>query len=86
MRIARTSAERLIRLINDILDLERIAAGRMELSLRDLDPQILGRSALDSVAAMAAAAGVELRADVKNRELVRGDAAGMDAHQTVWGL
>ena len=73
VRIARTSAERLIRLINDILDLERIAAGRMELSLRDLDPQVLGRSALDSVAAMAAAAGVELRADVKSRELVRGD-------------
>ena len=38
VRIARANADRLIRLINDILDLEKMEAGKLELRRRAIDP------------------------------------------------
>jgi DNA-binding response OmpR family regulator len=48
VRIARTNADRLIRLVNDILDLEKLEAGRVELVLAALDPAELVAGALDA--------------------------------------
>jgi len=54
VRVARTNADRLIRLINDILDLEKMEAGRLDLHPVRLDAGELLRAAADGVAGMAA--------------------------------
>ena len=60
LRIASSNTERLIRLINDILDLERMESGRAPLSLRRCSIFDLAREAVDSMTGMADAAEVRL--------------------------
>jgi PAS domain S-box-containing protein len=60
LRIALTNSERLVRLINDILDLERIQSGREPLTFRTVQLAELVRQAIDGMAPMADAAGVKL--------------------------
>ncbi|MGD0797146.1 MAG: ATP-binding protein [Acidobacteriaceae bacterium] len=60
LRIASSNTERLIRLINDILDLERMESGRAPLNLRRCSIFDLAREAMDSMTGMAAAAEVRL--------------------------
>jgi len=58
--IARSNAERLIRLINDILDLDKITLGRMELSVQRLLARQVVLDAVDAVRGMAGDAGVTI--------------------------
>jgi signal transduction histidine kinase len=58
--IARANTDRLVRLINDILDLEKIAAGKLELKLRPLDPADLVDAALTETQGIAGQARVDL--------------------------
>lgn len=58
LRIAHTNAERLIRLVNDILDLEKIAAGKLELKYRRVSALRLIEGGIASTAEIAAAAGI----------------------------
>ncbi|MEZ4337020.1 MAG: ATP-binding protein [Sandaracinaceae bacterium] len=58
--LAKRNTERLLRLVNDILDLKRMESGRMRLRRRTIDPCESVRSALDGLAVIAADAGVEL--------------------------
>jgi signal transduction histidine kinase/CheY-like chemotaxis protein len=60
LRIASNNTERLIRLINDILDLERMDSGRAPLKLRRCSIYDLAREALDTMTAMADSAGIAL--------------------------
>ncbi len=65
LRIASSNTERLIRLINDILDLERMESGRAPLNLRRCSMYDLAREAVDTMTAMAdtadGAAGADLQ-------------------------
>ncbi|HEX9201805.1 MAG TPA: ATP-binding protein [Acidobacteriaceae bacterium] len=60
LRIASSNTERLIRLINDILDLERMESGRAPLKLRRSSIQDLAREAVDTMTTMAEGAGIHL--------------------------
>jgi PAS domain S-box-containing protein len=53
MEIAVSNTDRLIRLINDILDIERMQAGRVELNQRDTSPRQLVQQAIDVMQTMA---------------------------------
>jgi PAS domain S-box-containing protein len=60
LQIAVTNTDRLVRLINDILDLERIDSGKVELSRSDVEAGALMTQAVDGVQSMADEAGVRL--------------------------
>ena len=71
--IAHSNSERLVRLINDILDIEKIEAGKLELSLSDLDPARLVQTTLDGLGGLAEQSMVRLRSEVTTTDHVRGD-------------
>ena len=60
LRIASTNSDRLVRLINDILDLERIQSGREPLAFRPVKLAEIVHQAIDGMAPVAEAAGVQL--------------------------
>ncbi len=60
LNIAVTSTDRLVRLINDILDLERISLGRVQLNRKVISAATLMRDAADVVQTVADRAGVTL--------------------------
>jgi PAS domain S-box-containing protein len=60
VNIANHNAERLVRLINDILDIDKLDSGQMRFDLREQSIGALVRQALEANAAMAAQAGVRL--------------------------
>lgn len=61
---AREDCDRLQAIVDELLDLSRIQAGKLELRLRDADAESLARAALESHRSAAELAGVELRAEV----------------------
>ncbi len=63
-RIAHESCDRLVRLVNDILDLERIDAGKLTLRRAPVEPRSVVTSSVDGLRPLAIEAGVELEADL----------------------
>lgn len=61
--VALNSSERLVRLVNDILDVEKLAAGKLELDLAELRVAELVEAAVAEMRALAQQAGVTLKAD-----------------------
>lgn len=61
IRIGRESSDRLIRLINDILDLKKIESGKFELQLEPIAADRLLEEAVNSFKGMADERGVKLR-------------------------
>jgi signal transduction histidine kinase len=60
LEIARDSTDRLIRLINDLLDIERMESGQVALDRTDSDPTAVLQQAIDAVQPIADTAGVRL--------------------------
>jgi PAS domain S-box-containing protein len=60
LQIALKNCERLIRIINDILDVSKIEAGQVQLKLEPCDTAELIRSSLETSGEMARAAGVRI--------------------------
>lgn len=60
LQIAVTNTDRLIRLINDILDLERLESGKIELACSNVEAHDLIVLAVDGIQAMADAVGVTI--------------------------
>jgi PAS domain S-box-containing protein len=69
LRIALNNSDRLVRLINDILDLERIQSGREPLAFRPVQLDQIIRQAIDGMAPVADAAGVQLIHDTTEAEI-----------------
>ncbi|HXR38524.1 MAG TPA: PAS domain S-box protein [Terracidiphilus sp.] len=69
LRIAVTNSDRLVRLINDILDLERIQSGKEPLAFRPVQLAQIVRQAIDGMAPVADAAGVQLIHDTTQVEI-----------------
>lgn len=59
--IGREECDRLIRLINDILDIRKIEAGKMELKLKEVQPSQLVQIALEGMKSVADEVGIQLR-------------------------
>ncbi|MEW6322949.1 MAG: response regulator [Acidobacteriota bacterium] len=64
LKIALNNCERLIRIINDILDVSKIEAGQMDFDRRDCAVTDIVEAAVESVRPMALAAGVELAVEL----------------------
>lgn len=73
VRIARSNAERLIRLVNDMLDLDKIEAGRLELKTGQLTPADLVATAIEGMQALAAEHEVRFDARVSADYTFTGD-------------
>lgn len=71
--IARVSCDRLIRLINDILDLRKIEAGKLELKLESLDSESMVKATADSLRMMCEEYGVSIAVHVNDKRPVKGD-------------
>jgi len=69
LRIALNNSDRLVRLINDILDLERIQSGKEPLAFRSSQLALIVRQAIDGMAPVAEAAGVQLIHDTTQVEI-----------------
>jgi PAS domain S-box-containing protein len=61
VQIALANSQRLIRLINDILDLEKIQSGQMEFRMERLELRDVVRAGLQANATFSAAHGIQLR-------------------------
>ncbi len=75
VELARSSGEALLTVVNDVLDIAKIEAGRVEIEHRDFDLYDVVEGACDVVAAAAANKGLELQSliGVDVPPLVRGD-------------
>lgn len=69
LRIALTNSDRLVRLINDILDLERIQSGREPLAFRTVQLADIVKQAIEDLQPMAEQAGVKLTHDATRVEI-----------------
>ena len=69
LRIALTNSDRLVRLINDILDLERIQSGREPLGFRAVQLADVVKQAIEDMQPVADAAGVQLIHDSTKVEI-----------------
>jgi PAS domain S-box-containing protein len=69
LRIALTNSDRLVRLINDILDLERIQSGKEPLAYRPVQLAEIVRQAIEGMQPVAEAGGVQLIHDPTQVEI-----------------
>jgi signal transduction histidine kinase len=73
MQLARSNCDRLVRLINDMLDLDKIEAGKLELRPETLPPADVVRVAVDGLRGMAEQRGLRFVVNVAPTNPVIGD-------------
>lgn len=73
VHVASNETDRLIRLINDILDIRKIEAGKLDLKLKKLDPRDIIRRAVDGVRTLADEAGIKLVEELPSTRRVLAD-------------
>ena len=73
VRIARQNADRLIRLINDILDLEKIESGKIQLEIQRLDPKEVLDSTVAELRGMALLYKVSMETKAECTDAIAGD-------------
>jgi PAS domain S-box-containing protein len=73
VQVASKETDRLIRLINDILDIRKIEAGKLDLKLKKLDPREIINRAVDGVNTLADEAGIKLERDLPETRRVLAD-------------
>lgn len=71
--IARSSCDRLVRLVNDLLEIQKMEAGMLELKVSDALPGDLVATAIEGLRAVAEHAGVTLARDVQTSVAVSVD-------------
>jgi signal transduction histidine kinase/ActR/RegA family two-component response regulator len=64
LETAHSSAEALLSLLNDVLDISRMEAGRLELDQQELAPEDVVRGAADALATRAIQKGLDLRVEI----------------------
>ncbi len=74
IQIAQANSQRLVRLINDILDIEKIESGKLRLEMASLDLRDIAARAVDGVHGYAEEMGVVLTLADGDAAPVRGDA------------
>lgn len=74
IQIAQANSQRLVRLINDILDIEKIESGKLRLEMTSLDLRDIAARAIDGVQGYAEELGVQLTLAEGEAAPVRGDA------------
>lgn len=73
--IAESNSRRLIRLINDILDVDRIGSGQARIEMAATDMGVIARTSADDARGLAAARGVRIALDLPSYPVMtRGDA------------
>jgi len=72
-KIALAESERLVRLINDILDMKKIEAGKLELRLEDLDASEIINNTFQALASMAQEFSVRLVSEINTASNIYGD-------------
>jgi PAS domain S-box-containing protein len=73
VKIALSNTERLIRLVNDILDLDKIETGKLELRSELVDPVELANDSIAEISAFADESGVTLVREFEPAGKIRGD-------------
>jgi PAS domain S-box-containing protein len=73
VKIALSNTERLIRLVNDILDLDKIETGKLELKSEDIEPVELANEAIAEISGFAEESGVTLVREFERACQLRGD-------------
>lgn len=74
IHIAQANSQRLVRLINDILDIEKIESGKLRLDMVPLDLRDIAQRSVEGVSGYANNLGVELTLSKGERVSIRGDA------------
>lgn len=73
VQVASKETDRLIRLINDILDIRKIEAGKLDLKLKKLDPREIINRAIDGVNTLADEAGIKLEKELPETRRILAD-------------